>query len=734
MKKIKLVIFLNIVTIFSALGQTGLPPAYQIISDTATHNISLPDSNWQMMADPSGKLTLQQVLQSGNFQDTDTKINYHILTYWLRCCYINKTQQDVNMAFYAGTTAQTDLYLSIDGGNWQHLKSGLKVPWSERDGLKRTYSITNTLPAGKEMIVYKRDQFDYVFNIPSQREEMGFNFTRNVIKQHYTANNQYAFVILLVALLLGILLLAVVINLFFFGVVREKEYLYFALFLLASIIFGPVSALRDFILKENPELVLYSSFVGGALYLFLFIHFIRYLLKTFKAFPRWDKYLIALSIVQVIASLVTAFGSSILQTNLSGLSQYIYDGATMGLALSVLITCFLYVQRKERSVWAMIIAVIPLMAFFLLSTGTSFIITIFYSHSAVPTFIPAILRQEDLITLVTSICYLWMIIIFSWLLIRRFSLIRKKLAQQEIEKEKERSAFIEQQKTELEKQVTERTSELKQSLSNLKATQKQLIQSEKMASLGELTAGIAHEIQNPLNFVNNFSEINKELIDEMQQEMDNGNLVDAKEISNEIKENAEKINHHGKRAAGIVKGMLQHSRVSTGVKEPTDINALCDEYLRLSYHGSRAKDKSSNATMKTDFDETIGKINIIPQDMGRVLLNLFNNAFYACIERSRSTVKEQKSKNLISYEPTVSVTTKKSENHVVITVSDNGNGIPQNIVDKIFQPFFTTKPTGQGTGLGLSLSYDIVKAAGGEIKVDTNEGEGAEFIIQLPVV
>jgi signal transduction histidine kinase len=272
-----------------------------------------------------------------------------------------------------------------------------------------------------------------------------------------------------------------------------------------------------------------------------------------------------------------------------------------------------------------------------------------------------------------------------------------------------------------------------ETLTELQETQKQLIQSEKMASLGELTAGIAHEIQNPLNFVNNFSEVNKELIGEMRGEISKGNYDEVNEIAKDVEANEEKINHHGKRAADIVKGMLQHSRSSTGLKEPTAINALADEYLRLSYHGLRAKDKNFNAEMKTDFDETIGKINIIPQDIGRVLLNLYNNAFYACAERSRSTVNQQKSKNLISYEPTVSVTTKKSENNVIITVRDNGNGIPQKICDKIFQPFFTTKPTGQGTGLGLSLSYDILKAHGGEIKVETKEGERTEFIIQLPI-
>jgi two-component system, NtrC family, sensor kinase len=270
---------------------------------------------------------------------------------------------------------------------------------------------------------------------------------------------------------------------------------------------------------------------------------------------------------------------------------------------------------------------------------------------------------------------------------------------------------------------------IEKTLADLKSTQSQLIQSEKMASLGELTAGIAHEIQNPLNFVNNFSEVNTELIKEIQDErrktQDQRDEKLEDEILQDIVQNQEKINHHGKRAADIVKGMLQHSRSSSGVKEPTDINALADEYLRLAYHGLRAKDKSFNATMKTDFDETIGNINIIPQDIGRVILNLITNAFYV--------VNEKAHQNMAGYEPTVSVSTKKDGNKVLISVKDNGNGIPQKILDKIFQPFFTTKPTGQGTGLGLSLSYDIVKAHGGELRMETKENEGSTFTIQIPL-
>jgi signal transduction histidine kinase len=266
---------------------------------------------------------------------------------------------------------------------------------------------------------------------------------------------------------------------------------------------------------------------------------------------------------------------------------------------------------------------------------------------------------------------------------------------------------------------------LEKTLNELRLTQAQLIQSEKMASLGELTAGIAHEIQNPLNFVNNFAEVNKELLAEMNEEIEKGNFDEVKTIAKYVTDNEEKINHHGRRADAIVKGMLQHSRVSSGQKELTNINSLADEYLRLAYHGLRAKEKSINAKFETDFDRTIEKINIVPQDIGRVLLNLINNAFYAVTEKKK-TANE-------NYEPIVWLSTKKENGNILITVQDNGTGIPQKVLDKIFQPFFTTKTAGQGTGLGLSLSYDIIKAHRGEIKVETKEGEGSEFIVQLPV-
>jgi two-component system, NtrC family, sensor kinase len=274
------------------------------------------------------------------------------------------------------------------------------------------------------------------------------------------------------------------------------------------------------------------------------------------------------------------------------------------------------------------------------------------------------------------------------------------------------------------KEIDQQRAKAETALQDLKSTQAQLIQSEKMASLGELTAGIAHEIQNPLNFVNNFSEINRELLEELYAEIKSGQLENLKEAMRNILDNEIKINTHGKRADAIVKGMLQHSRRSTGQKELTDINMLADEYLRLSYHGLKAKESLPQVTIKTDFDQNIDKIYIIPQDIGRVFLNLYNNAFYAVFTKKKL--------HPGNYEPAVSITSGKELNSVIISIRDNGNGIPDKIRDKIFQPFFTTKPTGQGTGLGLSLSYDVIKAHGGTITLNSVENEFTEFIIKIP--
>ena len=378
---------------------------------------------------------------------------------------------------------------------------------------------------------------------------------------------------------------------------------------------------------------------------------------------------------------------------------------------------FLSIKSKKREVSVRILLYSLTLSYIITATGLIYR----YSNLTDDFTLRLIMVYSD--TIGKAILFLGMLAFVAYRM-REKNVNMQQNAMELVKLEAEKSALITSQNEKLELKVKERTSALNQSLNDLKATQSQLIQSEKMASLGELTAGIAHEIQNPLNFVNNFSEVSNELIDEMNEELDKGDLEEAKAISLDIKQNLEKINHHGKRADNIVKGMLQHSRSSSGTKEPTDINALTDEYLRLAYHGLRAKDKSFNAELVTDFDESIGTVDIVPQDMGRVILNLITNAFYAVNEKKQRDV---------NFKPIVAVSTKKTDDRITISVSDNGDGIPEKVKEKIFQPFFTTKPTGEGTGLGLSMSYDIVtKGHGGELKVETTKHKGTTFIIELP--
>ncbi|MBC7935022.1 MAG: histidine kinase [Rhizobacter sp.] len=406
----------------------------------------------------------------------------------------------------------------------------------------------------------------------------------------------------------------------------------------------------------------------------------------------------------------------VVYSSLSG-SRLIVEWASFALVAALLY--IIYTQKDLASAKPLSLAFLPLFALNFIEAVIRFIDKPFYEDWD---------NYFDIGELFAMVWMIAMLIINS----RQRKALEKERQKNE-EKEKE-YRITEKVKAELEVQVRERTAELtqqkeelQQTLNELKDTQTQLIQSEKMASLGELTAGIAHEIQNPLNFVNNFSEINTELIAEIKVAITKGDFEEVRSLADDIADNEEKINHHGKRADAIVKGMLQHSRNSSGQKEPTNINALADEYFRLAYHGLRAKDKSFNATLKTDYDEKIGEVNILPQDMGRVILNLITNAFYAVTEKKRDGIQ--------GYEPTVTVKTLMyGQQNLQVTVSDNGKGIPPKVMEKIFLPFFTTKPTGQGTGLGLSMSYDIVtKGHGGTLTVDSKEGEGSTFIISLPI-
>ena len=442
---------------------------------------------------------------------------------------------------------------------------------------------------------------------------------------------------------------------------------------------------------------------------FIVIH-LRKTFQTAIQLPVWNRRFLGI-LYTCIALQVVAYTVPQAKTLITILSYLIVFG----------IIAIIYVEKEFERARSTLLAVLPL------------ILTSFLDGLIKLISLPFYKRWDDVLGIISSFAVLWMITILILNRRQRKALEKERLKTQEEERQNKIMVTL---KAGLEVQVAERTAALtlqkaalQHTLDELTSTQKQLIQSEKMASLGELTAGIAHEIQNPLNFVTNFSELNTELLAEMKEEIDKGNLEEVKLIANDIIGNEEKINHHGKRADAIVKGMLQHSRSSSGTKEPTDINKLADEYLRLAYHGLRAKDKTFNATLNTDFDETIGNINITPQDIGRVILNLVTNAFYAAPLPPEGGFPNPDYK----HSPTVWVNTKKVGDKVFISVKDNGPGIPQKILDKIFQPFFTTKPTGQGTGLGLSLAYDIVKVHGGELKVETKEGEGSEFIISLPV-
>ncbi len=710
------------------LAQTTLLPVYEIKADTPVEKI--PDAYWQMQVDSTGNWTIKDVTTpqvSDRFHSNNTKQTgfgfSNTRHYWQRLRLKNNTGKELKLVFSnRPSTDRFDMYIYRTAGKPEHLVNGLSVPWDKRDALKGGYSVTVNLSPDEEVIIYKKLYLRRVD--PSNELFIGYNIFDRFVQENYIdapwfrgdVRNWF---------IAGLLIFGFFIILFFFLIVREKIYLYMALLLLTE---GLWYLLQEWDVALRNHLVFKGYllfFVTHLVFFFSVTQFVRYFLKTPTYYPRWDKILMVLfALMAISATIINGLDySNYFPVSWKWIPQFLTGMFFAMLMFSLLLSFVFFKKEKDKLTNLAVVAATP--AFLLWSFGYgmrevySFIVRRY--EKTPPAFIEWYWNNEVVIEM---FCVAWFAILFTWILLQRYALLRKQYTQQALDREKERSELMEQQKIELEKQVEERTAELKHSLEELKNTQRQLIHAEKMASLGELTAGIAHEIQNPLNFVNNFSEVNQELVIELNNELSNGNLQDAIALANDIKENELKINYHGKRADDIVKGMLQHSRASTGKKEPTDINALADEYLRLSYHGLRAKDKTFNAFTNTQFDESIESISVIPQDIGRVLLNLYTNAFYS--------VTEKKKQLNGAYEPTVSVTTKKLNDKVEISVKDNGTGIPQKVLDKIYQPFFTTKPAGEGTGLGLSMSYDIIKAHGGDMQVETKEGEGAEFIITLP--
>ena len=720
----------------SLLAQSTWPPVYEIKADTATIERFDP-MYFQRLEDKEGKWSFSDVskppladkFHSRGVKADDIDTNA-IHTYWHRYRLKNVMLSPAKISF-ASAVDYYDVFVKKKDSAWVQYKTGILRAWDQRDGLKVSPFgfIPLILMPGEEIEVYDRreriNDTNFVMN-------PHFRSTEKIIQKEYVdyvhnESQYYSALELTEAFLIGFLLVAFIYNLIFFRIVKEPVYLYFSLFLFFLSIMRLYNISDSYFQRESPfvrQYIPYLSFSWALIYFFL-IFFIRHFFKTYARYKKWDKFLVVLSIVWLVLNMAGVFSRLYYPSAFPDILK-VYKVVFVLIPLLLLVTLFLFVRHKHRYTRFVIMGAFPMLFLY----GVLGWFTDDFNEPLPISFLKWLYGGN--FRIMETLCVLWFVLFFSLILFIRYNAIRKENAQRQLdnerlakEKEIERNELISRQKVELEKQVAERTTELEKSLEELRLSQKQLIQSEKMASLGELTAGIAHEIQNPLNFVNNFSDVNKELLLEMKDELDNGNIADAKTIANDVIDNEEKINHHGKRADAIVKGMLQHSRSSTGLKEPTDINKLADEYLRLAYHGLRAKDKTFNATLKTDFDETIGNINIIPQDIGRVILNLINNAFYA--------VDEKKKQQPTGYEPTVFVITKKAGDKVLISVKDNGNGIPQKVLDKIFQPFFTTKPTGEGTGLGLSLAYDIVKAHGGEIRVESKEGEGTNFKIELPV-
>jgi two-component system NtrC family sensor kinase len=745
----------TLLTFFTLLqGQSAWPPAYAIESDTAYTQI-LDPSFWQTLEDKAGSWTIREVSSpplSEKFHAKGIKADgidtLDVHTFWQRYRLKNTMTKEARFSLIS-YSEYFDVYIFAEDSLQHHYKSGFLSAWDQRDGLKAASEGSSIMPGsipiylapGEEITVYDRrhrsDLTNFAINVRILNTDslVLHNYINYVEgRTHYfsSLHLQEAFVI-------GVLFVTMFLSLFFYRYVREKVYLNFALFAFFLSINRTSNIIHDYARWNHPAFVEFTHMTGYAWCFipFFLINFFRNYLDIRRERPMLDKTLYGVALVNLLIGLV---GISI--EMFSGQRVEILGAAQGTLALTItpvllLITQILCFNQKDKSIRYLIIGSFPLLLLYSLTTLFNLVDD---GNRQQATGLGIYFRLMEVI------CIAWLVLSFILILTMRFERLRKENAEKQLanerlakEREIERNELIEKQKRELETQVTDRTADLQKSLHDLQSTQNQLIQSEKMASLGELTAGIAHEIQNPLNFVNNFSEVNTELIDEMNHEIDKGNLPEVKTIANDIKENQQKITEHGKRADAIVKGMLQHSRSSSGVKEPTDINALADEYLRLAYHGLRAKDKSFNAIMKTDYDPSIGLVNLVPQDIGRVILNLITNAFYAV-----STLAPKSPKGDLNYEPTVTISTRllksplgdlgaNQGSRVEISVSDNGPGIPKSALDKIFQPFFTTKPTGKGTGLGLSLSYDIVKAHGGELKVETKEGEGSVFTILIPV-
>ena len=662
-----------------------------------------------MYKDPTNALSFEQIknLPDTAFQkSTTTPVFFGNTTasVWLRFAVKNKTDAPLFLAFQTNSLRIVDAFIYDESGNLTTKQRAFARPVDENQEQIRSNIIVSIGQSPK--MIYVKVESRYSLHLPI------------AIARSEALSNYYYKRDVLSSLGIGILIAMGLYNLFIFFLVKDRLYLYYCLYVFTMLwAIAHMNGLGLLIWSDYP---LIARLVGVPFVLLSTWLFTVRFLNVDKNMPRIYT---AIKVLCVLLACIIPFDFLDLQTIRTPAQQILAPISAFAMLAVGILSHFQGNKSAKYYVLAWL--------FFLVGAVISS-----FSFSGILPFNYFTINAVFVGACIESI-------LLAFALANRINIYRAESTQAQalaLQRLEENETLIKEQNRSLEEKVAARTTELEQSLAILKATQTQLIQSEKLAGLGELTAGIAHEIQNPLNFVTNFSELSVDLVKDLKEEL-NKSEKDAAyidELFDDLSKNQEKINHHGKRASSIVKGMLEHSRTSTGVKELTDINKLVDESLRLSYHGLRAKDKSFNAAIDTAFQDALPQIAVIPQDLGRVLLNLINNAFYAVNEESKKSKERRSLPNALDtegvYEPTLFVSTQQIDNQIIIKIKDNGTGMPESVKAKIFQPFFTTKPTGEGTGLGLSLSYDIVtKGHGGALEVETTEGVGTVFIIRLPL-
>ncbi|GAA4405516.1 hypothetical protein GCM10023187_23950 [Nibrella viscosa] len=767
MRPISLLCLLLVLSLSAVLAQQSLPPVYELKTDTATY-VKLDSVYSQVLEDNSGKLSLRDVTGTAAekhfvaLASRKSGLDFTIRTYWFRFRIKNTLEHDA-LIYLGNQNDYLDMYSRLlVSGPWLHQRTGKRVPWAERDGLKASMALPLTIPKGQEMLVYQRWHVDVPLTDLDEDDLVPtFIFRDQLVKTVYVkrleSNREQR--ILFKTIIYGIIMLMALYYLSVFLVVRERVYLLLVAFLICLGIYNlPVSIYNYFVSGSAifQPITRYLDYLSTILFYVFFAEFIRQFLKTRTNLPRLDRRLTrtVLALILWYTAYLTVANTGVLplSTRSAG-GVLVLVSSVLGILAIYPLFCItvvaMLVESYRSGVQGAKLLLVALCPYVLFAAWN--LINLFASREVVPPYEAIEVSQNGTSEVLEGIAAVWLVVLFSGALTQRYNQMRKEIADQALERERlekereiERHQIIEAQKVELERQVAERTAKvlaqkeeieaqrdnLAKTLTDLQNTQTQLIHKEKMASLGELTAGIAHEIQNPLNFVNNFAESSVDLLSELHegpvQTMAESHREDADDLLEDLVQNLQRITHHGQRAGSIVKSMLEHSRAGTGEKTPTDLNALTEEYLRLAYQNVRLKDDSFQADLRLKLDHGLEKVPVIPQEMGRVLLNLYSNAFYAIQEKRR----QQNG----AFQPQLAVSTHLNNGKIEIRVKDNGTGIPKEIINKIYQPFFTTKPTGQGnTGLGLSLSYDIVtKGHNGEINVETELGEFTEFIVRLP--